>query len=182
MHCFNRNQPTNRSTIFDGPIMKDNNERFPIHSEERPLRFGGGALMPLAIAQQELTALAKEHTAQLDRLLIELAQSWFQIRRVQMEMAEHGGAGPAHWREALALIAGNLNEALRAHQISVRDLTDEPWSEALRAVADVRGSEPAGGIAAPRVSYVEIPVIQRGERLLLRGAVLLDVPVVTDRG
>lgn len=151
-------------------------ELFPIQMSERPLRFAAADATAATLARDELQRTADRHRAELDALLVETAGCAFQLQRIRDEHAPADDASRAILRDALEILQANLQEALDRFGVVYRDLTQQPYVPAHRDCLDIRGSSVNPELTAPRVGYLERPPIYRGERLLARGAALLEVP------
>lgn len=149
-------------------------ELFPIQAAERPLRFGGGTIDAAALLRESLKRLGRQQREESDRLLIALAMNWFEIRRVAEELRASGAAATAV--EALTIILANLSDVMDAHRIRVEDWTGKAWNAECRSVIDARGSSVCAELQEPRIAYMENPVIYREDKLLARGAAIIETP------
>jgi hypothetical protein len=148
---------------------------FPINVPERPLRFAGASTEPATLIVEGLREAAREWREAEDALLVTLAHAWSHVRRLGAELSTQG-AETANAAEAAEIIAANLFEALAARDVRVEDHSGEEWTPALRDVVDVRGSSPRDDVTVPIVRHMELPVVYRRDRLLARGACILETP------
>ena len=149
-------------------------ELFPIDAAERPLRFPSAAPDPVAIVREEWKRLEETGRAERDSLLVAHANTWFHLGRVRDELKSDHDAPTV--LDALAIIADNLHDLLEQQHVRVEDFAGKPWDDVARAAADLRGSFIREDITQSRVAHTEAPAVYHRDRLLQRGAVLIESP------
>lgn len=147
-------------------------ELFPINLAERPLRFNSEETNPITILRSELARVAKGQQEHCDYLLSQMAMAAFQLSR----LAHDFGGDPEFLREGMDLIQANLRESLARYHVQTIDLTGMDADAVDRAVVDIRGQKSNPEVDKPTVSHTELPIVTRGARCLVRGAISLDVP------
>lgn len=151
-------------------------DHFPIRIEPRPLRFDSSQTDPAELAREELKRILGEHRGVLDRLLVSIAQAAFQLRQIHAELASQADQSASHGADGVDIVAANLEQVLEENGVRMNDLTGSPWNTQMSAEIEIRAHSVREGIAEPTVVHMELPVVRQGDRLLAKGAAIIEAP------
>lgn len=149
---------------------------FPLPTAERPLRFPSSEAGPAELLREELRRMAQKHRGTTDELLAAIGICCFQLERARREQAAAEADALPLMLDALEILEANLRDVFERHGGRIEDLTGQPFTPADRERIDLRGHSINPELHEPQVAYMESPVVYRGDRLIARGAALIEAP------
>ena len=156
--------------------MSNQDGRFPYEAIERPIRFADQATSPAAVLRDGLHQAHLARRQEVDGLLMEIGLCSFQVQQAVIELNRAAAGDVTSVHDGLAIIRANLQDVLDRYQVRLEDLTHQTWTPEHRLEVDIRGRSINSDIEQPRVAHMERPIIRRGERLLCKGAAILETP------
>ena len=154
--------------------MPSYDDQFPIRIEPRPTRFDSKETDPAVLAREELKRVYDDNTRQRDQLLVAIAQTFYQLRRIHVDLANAPSA--VHCADGIDIVADNLEQLLAENEVLVEDLTGSVWNANMSAEVDIRAHSVRHGLAEPIVVHMELPVVRRADCLLAKGAAIIEAP------
>jgi hypothetical protein len=156
--------------------MTDQDEAFRFEAIERPVRFAEQSTSAAAVLRDGLRQAHLARQQEVDSLLIEIGLCAFQVQQTAGELDRAAAGHVSSVQDGLTIICANLQDVLDRYQVRLEDLTHQAWTPERRQEVDIRGRSINSSIDQPRVVHMERPIVRRGERLLCKGAAILETP------